>query len=120
MNKLNERIAEAMRIRGIGTVKLAKLIGITPGSVSQWTSGQTTPGFERVRQIANVLDVREMWLYGEDVPMDRDKLPESELMKLLKNPSIIEIIRCCSKMNPSDIEVVRKLAEVIIEQGRES
>lgn len=69
----SERLKEAMTLRGKKQVDLARETGIDKGSISHYLSGRYEPKQEAVNKLAISLGVSEMWLWGYDVPMERQK-----------------------------------------------
>jgi transcriptional regulator with XRE-family HTH domain len=66
-----ERLKEAMKRRAIKQVDLANKTGIHKGSISNYTSGKYEPKAEVISKLAKALNCSEMWLWGYDVPMER-------------------------------------------------
>ena len=67
------RLKKAMAIRGKKQIDLARETGIDKGSISHYVSGRYEPKQEAVNKLSIVLGVSEMWLWGYDVPMERQK-----------------------------------------------
>lgn len=67
------RLKKAMDLRSKKQVDLAKETGIDKGSISHYVSGRYEPKQEAVNKLAIALGVSEMWLWGYDVPMEREK-----------------------------------------------
>lgn len=67
------RLKKAMDIRGKKQIDLARETGIDKGSISHYVSGRYEPKQEAVNKLSIVLGVSEMWLWGYDVPMERQK-----------------------------------------------
>lgn len=65
------RIKEALSIRGIKQVELAEKTGFSKGVISSWVSQRWQPKYDAIVKMAQVLDVSEMWLAGYDTPMER-------------------------------------------------
>ena len=65
------RIAEALRIRGMKQVELCEKTGLSKASINSWLRHRWQPKQEALMKIAKALDVSEMWLAGYDVPMER-------------------------------------------------
>ncbi len=73
----SQRLAAAMALRKlkqIDFVHAAEHSGIKLGKshMSQYVGGKTVPRADIARFLAEVLQVDERWLMGEDVPMERD------------------------------------------------
>lgn len=65
------RIREALGLRGMKQVELCERAGIKKSSLNNWLSQRWQPKQEPIMKMARVLDVSEMWLAGYDVPMER-------------------------------------------------
>lgn len=73
MSEISERLKEALRLRNMRQADLAEATGIDKGSISSYVSGRYKPKSERLLMMAQALSVSEMWLWGHDVPPERDK-----------------------------------------------
>lgn len=62
---MEERIKERRRQLGISQEQLAKTLGITKGSISQWERGATKPRGQNLFSLAQALQVPASWLLGE-------------------------------------------------------
>ena len=69
--KRENRIREALHIRGMKQVELCEKTGIKKSSVNGWIKQNWQPKQESLYKMAKVLDVSEMWLAGYDTPMER-------------------------------------------------
>lgn len=83
--KLQDRLQEAMDLRGWRAVDLVEKTGIPKGTLSYYLSGKTEPKSDRVYILAQALNVNEAWLLGYDVPMERtaDQKKNDQLAKLI-------------------------------------
>ena len=68
-----QRIAEALKIRGMKQAELCKYAKVPKSSLSLYLSGAYEPKQNRIYDMAKALDVNEAWLMGYDVPMERTK-----------------------------------------------
>ena len=73
--KRENRIAEALSIKGWKQVDLVERTGIPKASINAWVKQNWQPKQKSLMKMAQVLDVSEMWLAGYDVPMER---PEAQ------------------------------------------
>ena len=69
--KRENRIAEALSIKGWKQVDLVERTGIPKASINAWVKQNWQPKQKSLMKMAQVLDVSEMWLAGYDVPMER-------------------------------------------------
>ena len=76
-----ERLKEIKDIKGLKQVDVIKLcepvgaeygIKIGKSHMSQYISGKTQPRTDILTVLARALEVNELWLYGEDVPMKQN------------------------------------------------
>lgn len=65
MKKFAERLQEAQKQRGLSQKEMAKMIGITPASLSAYMRDAKTPALDIAVKIANALGVSIGWLCGE-------------------------------------------------------
>ena len=63
---LNERIREIRLARKISQVELAKALGVTKQSVSNWENDNIQPSIDMLVKIADVLPVSTDYLLGRD------------------------------------------------------
>lgn len=82
-----ERISAALKKRNMKQADLCEKTKIPKSAISQYISGAFEPKQDRIRLIANALNVSEVWLMGYDVPMEETKANHlsipSERIKLL-------------------------------------
>lgn len=84
-----ERLREAMNATGKKQVDLVRATGIDKGSISNYLSGRYEPKQEAIYKLAIALNVSEMWLWGYDVPAERQDEPAK---KEKKNDAIADIV----------------------------
>ena len=75
MELIRERIKEALNLRGMMPVDLARKSGINKGSISKYLSGDVIPKQSAIGLMADALMVSPSWLMGYDVPMEINTLP---------------------------------------------
>ena len=78
----SQRLKEAMRIRNMKQADLARSTGLAKGGISNYVTGRYEPKSDIISKLAKALNCSEMWLWGYDVPMERDKkipIEESDL-----------------------------------------
>ena len=77
----SDRLKEAMKIRHLKQADLAKATGLSKGGISNYVTGRYEPKSDIISKLAKALNCSEMWLWGYDVPMERqdpkkDQSPE--------------------------------------------
>lgn len=64
------RLSKALDLRDMKPADLARKLGISESTISQYRSGYSKPKDKRLVIIANILRVDPAWLMGLDVPME--------------------------------------------------
>ncbi|MEG0913502.1 MAG: helix-turn-helix domain-containing protein [Oscillospiraceae bacterium] len=101
----SERIKQIMSERGLRQADIVtaaqpfcKKYGVNLGknTLSQYVSGKTEPGQEKLTVLGMALNVSEAWLMGYDVPVGRNTKPATETGDGLE----AEIIRLFDELPP--------------------
>ena len=75
----SDRLKEIMRIREMKQADLARATGLAKGGISNYITGRYEPKSDVISKLAKALNCSEMWLWGYDVPMERQKnIPSKE------------------------------------------
>ena len=83
MANTNERIKEALALRGMTAADLSRKTGIGKGLISRYLHGEVVPKQSKIAVIARALEVSPAWLLGYDVNMKGELLQHQiELYKL--------------------------------------
>lgn len=69
--RLQDRLRDALTIRGMKAAELSKKTDIDRGTISYYMSGKSSPKEDKLYLICSTLNVSEAWMLGYDVPMDR-------------------------------------------------
>lgn len=64
---LNQQIRQLRQSRNMSQVELAKVLGVTKQSVSNWENDNIQPSVEMLVKLANVFSVSTDYLLGLDV-----------------------------------------------------
>lgn len=76
----SSRLAEALQMRNMKAIDLAKETGLSRGAISQYLSGKIVPKRDNLILLAKALHVSESWLRGYDID-------ESKIHKVSAVPS---------------------------------
>ena len=79
VSKLQDRLAQALRVRGIRAIRLSEETGIPKGAISYYLNGKSTPKADRLRLICERLNVSETWMLGYNVPMEVSLVDDIEI-----------------------------------------
>lgn len=77
--KIKDRLAEAMRLRGLNMSELAAKSGLSKSSLSRYVSGQVIPRQNAITQLAQALGVSPLWLLGYDVSISGKAPNEAQI-----------------------------------------
>ena len=106
--RLQDRLKEALNIRGMKAIELSEKSDIPKGAISYYLSGKSSPKADRLNLICSTLNVSEAWMLGYDVPMERTTEQK-------KNDSIVRFVAQMRK--ESDFfDIVSLLADLPQEQ----
>lgn len=120
MATISARINEALSIRSMKPIDLARATGIPKASISQYMSGYVEPKQNRIYLISKALNVREAWLMGYDVPMNRTDNIEDNFDTKDEDTSIKnELIQIINNMNANQLNTLLGMANVLIKNGEE-
>ena len=111
----NNRIREALEIRGMKQVELAEKTGLHKASINSWISQKWQPKSTPIMAMAKVLCVSEMWLAGYDVPMERpieqvrgDK--KADIVRALgDNDRLIDIVTKLTSLTASQLDSIETM-----------
>jgi len=78
-----DRLKEALDYNGMKAIELAERMNVTRGTISQYMSGRCVPKGDRLHKIAVILNVRDEWLLGYDVSMQRQAITQDEAEQIL-------------------------------------
>lgn len=68
----SERLQELMKEKNMKQADLARATGISRGAVSNYVLGRYEPKSDIINKFAKALNCSEMWLWGYDVPKERE------------------------------------------------
>ena len=116
----NNRIEQALNIRGMKQVELMEKTGISKASINSYIKQRWQPKQKALALMARALDVSEMWLAGYDIPMERapeqvkgDQIARMTLM--LKNDDRMrELFLSICKLNDSQFSSVETMVNELI------
>lgn len=81
METFAERLRQVMREKGLKQVDVIRLVQsleendrvkLGKSHISQYLSGKTEPRMEVMKALSKALEVNQLWLLGEDVPMEME------------------------------------------------
>lgn len=110
-----DRLKEAIQEAGKKQIDVVRETGVDKGSLSNYLSGRYEPKSDAVNRLARALDVSEMWLWGYDVPKERnteqrknDKLVHIISM-LRKDEGFYNLVDKLSKLDKTQYDSISQL-----------
>lgn len=100
-----ERIEEAMRDAGKKQIDLAKEAGLSHSTISRYLSGAVEPRQDATHKISVILNVSELWLWGYDVPRERNASQKKNdaladiVLKLRKDDELFSMVKALSEID---------------------
>lgn len=88
--KINERIAEARKAKGVSQKELATKTGLSSSAISAYEQGTRNPTKENYQVMAKILDVPLLWLMGLDDGVAYSDA-ENEIISMLHEKKQIDI-----------------------------
>ena len=76
------RIKKALSIRNMTQTELCSRAKISKSSLSEYLSGKYEPKQDKIFILAQALNVDPVWLWGYDVPMEKQDPPEEKKIPL--------------------------------------
>lgn len=82
MEDIKNRLREALELRGMMPVELAKRSGVTKGAISKYLKGTIKPKQGAIGAMADALGVSPAWLLGYDLTPEGDPIVRLDIEKL--------------------------------------
>ena len=111
----SKRLQEAMRIKKLKQADLSRLTGLSKGGISNYVLGRYEPKSDIINKLAIALNVSEMWLWGYDVPMERNEQQKKNdilvdiIVRLRNDESFSDVVRTLNGLTPEQFESVKHL-----------
>ena len=102
------RLEIAMNKSGKKQIDLVNGTGLNKSTISRYIKGLCEPKQKAIHKLAVVLNVNEMWLWGYDVPMERNDIQK-------KNDQLVELINLLRR-DYELLDMVQDLSELTPEQ----
>ena len=110
-----ERLKIAMSNAKIKQIELARITGIDRGTINNYVLGKYEPKSTAINKMAIALDVNEMWLWGYDLPMDREKKTPDKLELSEGEELLLELFR---QVPVESQQMVLDMLKVVLKQSQ--
>ena len=103
------RLRQIMRERDLSQVDILRLcepickkfgLKLTKSDLSQYVSGKVIPGQWKLSILGQALNVREGWLMGLDVPMERPETPATDAAGVDLDSETLDFIQMYQMLSP--------------------
>lgn len=83
LQKLAEKIRALIGNSAYNQAEIARMVGVTKGTVSKWVTGDRTPTMKNLIDLADALevDIKELWEGPEAMPSTPEQRMMMDLMK---------------------------------------
>lgn len=118
--KRENRIREALSLRGMKQVELCEKTGIKKSALNNWLNQRWQPKQEPLYKMARALDVSELWLAGYDIPMERPAAQkEAEeladiILEIKEDPQLRRINSYLSKLSGSQRDIIENVMKEML------
>ena len=103
-----ERLREALSNANMKQIELSRLTGLDRGTINNYLAGKYEPKSDAINKMAIALNVNEMWLWGYDVPMEREKKTPDKIQLTEGEEMLLELFR----------QIPEEQQQVFLEMGR--
>lgn len=116
-----ERFRKLIDEKGISHYRVSKDTGVPQSSLSDWKRGKSVPKVDKMKKIAEYLDVSYRYLTGESnekKPLVNNDEELTEYLEELKTrPEMRMLFKLSSKATKEDVERTVKIIEALREKG---
>ena len=115
--ELKDRLQEAMNLREKKAADLANDLGIPKSALSQYLSGKSkNMDSVRMYRLCVYLNVNEAWMMGFDVPMERPKEKNNDIMsdiivRLRTDEGFFEVVETLNSLDKEQLDGVLQMLQ---------
>ena len=115
--ELKDRLQEAMNLRKKKAADLANDLGIPKSALSQYLSGKSkNMDSVRMYRLCVYLNVNEAWMMGFDVPMERPKEKNNDIMsdiivRLRTDEGFFEVVETLNSLDKEQLDGVLQMLQ---------
>lgn len=115
MERFSKRLTQALDIKNIKAIDLAKAINVDRSTISLWKKDKTSPRQDKIYLSAKYMNVSPAWLMGADVPIsDFDSAMNHNSKDEIDN----EVQSKLSELNEGNKRMVLGFIEGLISQQK--
>ena len=105
-----ERLIEAMNVRGYTQTKLAKASGLSKPLICRYLQGEYKASNTNLVKLSNALNVNPGWLLGLSIEMQKkedDNTPSKQIIQ--------DIVNLCVDQDEATLKTILKVIKSIVE-----
>lgn len=116
---LQDRLREALEIKGMKAIELSEATDIPKGAISYYMSGKSSPKADRISAMSAALGVSETWLMGYDVSRERttEQKKNDNLIKVIarlrKDANFFEMVSDFAELDEDAQQSIKQLLSVL-------
>lgn len=118
-DSFSNRLFQILQIRDIKPADLAKLTGLSRGTISSYLSGRWEAKQNNLYAIATALHVSPSWLMGYDVPMDLS-LQNASSMLSDREKNLVSKYRALNESGKATVDAVVNIQYDILQKNNNS
>ena len=118
-DSFSNRLFQILQIRDIKPADLAKLTGLSRGTISSYLSGRWEAKQNNLYAIATALHVSPSWLMGYDVPMDLS-LQNASSMLSDREKNLVSKYRALNESGKATVDAVVNVQYEILQESNNS
>lgn len=117
--RLQDRLKEALVVRGIKAIELSEKSDIPKGAISYYLSGKSSPKADRLNLICSTLNVSEAWMLGYDVPMERTTEQKKNdnivrfVAQMRKDNDFFGVVSDLADLQPEEYAIVKAMISTL-------
>ena len=117
--RLQDRLKEALIVRGIKAIELSEKSDIPKGAISYYLSGKSSPKADRLNLICSTLNVSEAWMLGYDVPMERTTEQKKNdnivrfVAQMRKDNDFFGVVSDLADLQPEEYAIVKAMISTL-------
>ena len=112
MDRFSERLRQLREERNITQIRLAELIDVNPRVYSRWETGISTPYWDTIVKIANVLNI------SLDELAERGDFKDSDGGIKIRNPELHRLYRNVDLLSDEDQKALIILIDSLVKRAR--
>jgi transcriptional regulator with XRE-family HTH domain len=108
----SDRLKGAMMLAEKTQADLVRETGLSKSTLSRYLSGEFEPKQNAIAKLATSLNVNEMWLWGYDVPMEKEKAAAENGNDLSESKK--QLLALAEQCSEEDAEKLLQMMQILL------